>query len=140
LTFQVQTFLDTRQIETAGPFLHAAIHEGSPFHKYFSHPNCLTLLAQHTLKAYNAFTSSKKVSALPLVLSAPLDADEGTCIVVGVPPVSDRSRRNLLGTAFEQALKRTGCRYRLDYFDPSVIQLKTEDRAKFINGLISLLQ
>ena len=137
---QVQNFLDTRQIETYGPFLHATIHEGSPMHKYFSRPNCLAMLAQHTLRAYNAYTSSKKVSSLPLVISAPLDAQEGTCLVIGVPPINDRSRKNLLGKAFEQALTKTNSRYRLDYFDPSLIQLKIEDRAKFINGLITLLQ
>ncbi len=137
---QVQNFIDTRQVETAGPFLYAVIQEGAPMHKYFSRPNCLVLLAQHTLRAYKAFSSSKKAASLPMVLSAPLDADEGTCIVVGVPPVNDRSRRNLLGTAFEQVLRKTNCRYRLDYFDPSVIQLKVEDRSKFFNGLIQLLQ
>ena len=74
-----------------------------------------------------------------MVLSAPLDESEGVCLVAGVPPLNDRSRKNLLGKAFEQALKRTGCRFRLDYFDSSIIQLKTEDRSKFFDGLISLL-
>ena len=137
---QVQNFLDTRQVETAGPFLHATIHEGTPMHKYFSRPNCLAMLAQHTLRAYSAHASSKRVANLPLVISAPLDPAEGTCLVIGVPPIGDRSRKNLLGKAFEQALTKTNCRYRLDYFDPSLIQLKTEDRAKFFTGLISLLQ
>jgi hypothetical protein len=50
-----------------------------------------------------AVTSSKKVQNLPLVISAPLDPAKGTCLVLGVPPASDRSRKNLLGKAFEQA-------------------------------------
>ena len=63
----------------------------------------------------------------------------GTCLILGVPPVTDRRRKNLLGKAFEQAAKRTGSRYLLDYFDGSVIQLRSEDRAKFFDGLVSLL-
>jgi len=50
-------------------------------------------------------TTSKKVQSLPLVISAPLDQLKGTCLVIGIPPVSDRSRRNLLGKAFEQAAR-----------------------------------
>jgi hypothetical protein len=42
------------------------------------------------------------VQNLPLVVSAPLDPTKGTCLVLGVPPVTDRSRKNLLGKAFEQ--------------------------------------
>ena len=53
--------------------------------------------------------------------------------------MTDRTRKNLLGKAFEQAAKRTKSRYLLNYFDVSVIQLKTEDRSKFFDGLVSLL-
>jgi len=56
-----------------------------------------------------------------------------------VPPVVDRTRKNLLGKAFEQAARKTNSRYLLDYFDPSVIQLKTEDRTKFLDGLTAIL-
>jgi hypothetical protein len=38
-----------------------------------------------------------------------------------------------------QAARKTNSRYLLNYFDASVIELKTEDRAKFFDGLISLL-
>ncbi len=30
-------------------------------------------------------------------------------------------------------------RYRLDYFDTSVVMMRTEDRSKFFDGLVSLL-
>lgn len=136
---QVQNFLDLRLIVSAGPFLYAVIQDGTPNAFYFSRPSALLLLAHYTLRAHVTVTSSKKASSLPLVISAPLDAAEGVCLVAGVPPVSDRSRKNLLGKAFEQALKRTNSRYRLDYFDSSIVQLKTEDRSKFFDGLISLL-
>lgn len=136
---QVQTFLDLRTIVCAGPFLYAVIQDGTPDSCAFGRPNCLALLAHATLRAHVVVTTSKKVQALPLVISAPLDTAKGTCLVLGVPPVTDHTRKNLLGKAFEQAAKRTGSRYLLDYFDSSVIQLKTEDRSKFFDGLISLL-
>lgn len=136
---QVQTFLDLRTIVCAGPFLYAVIQEGTPDSKIFGHPNWLALLAHATLRAHVTVSGGKKTQNLPLVVSAPLDPAKGTCLILGVPPVTDRRRRNLLGKAFEQAAKRTGSRYLLDYFDGSVIQLKSEDRAKFFDGLVSLL-
>ena len=136
---QVQTFLDLRTINCAGPFLYAVIQEGTPDSKIFGQPNWLALLAHATLRAHVTVSGGKKTQNLPLVVSAPLDPAKGTCLILGVPPVTNRDRRNLLGKAFEQAAKRTGSRYLLDYFDGSVIQLKSEDRAKFFDGLVSLL-
>jgi len=136
---QVQTFYDLKKVQCAGPFLYAVIQEGTPDSKIFGHPNWLALLAHATLRQHVAVTGGKKIQNLPLVVSAPLDPTKGTCLILGVPPVTDRQRRNLLGKAFEQAAKRTGSRYLLDYFDGSVIQLKSEDRAKFFDGLVSLL-
>lgn len=136
---QVQTFLDLRTIVSAGPFLYAVIQEGAPDSKAFGNINCLALLAHATLRAHVTITGGKKVQNLPLVVSAPLDPVKGTCLILGVPPVTDRTRKNLLGKAFEQAAKQTKSRYLLDYFDDSVIQLKTEDRSKFFDGLVSLL-
>ncbi|XP_040569491.1 cell division control protein 45 homolog [Lepeophtheirus salmonis] len=136
---QVQTFLDLRLIVSAGPFLYAIIQDGTPNSQFFSSPNSLTLLGQFTLRAHASVTQSKKVGNLPLVISAPLNPEKGTCLVLGVPPISDRSRKNLLGKAFEQSAQKTGSKYLLDYFDPSLIQLKTEDRSKFFDGLISIL-
>jgi cell division control protein 45 len=136
---QVQTFLDFKSIVCAGPFLYAVIKEGTPDSKIFGHPNWLALLAHATLRAHLAVSGAKKTQNLPLVVSAPLDTAKGTCLILGVPPVTDRRRKNLLGKAFEQAAKQTGSRYLLDYFDGSVIQLRSEDRAKFFDGLVSLL-
>ena len=136
---QVQTFLDLRTVVCAGPFLYAVIQEGTPDSKAFGHPNCLALLAHAALRAHVTISGGKKTQNLPLVVSAPLDPVKGTCLILGVPPVTDRRRKNLLGKAFEQAAKKTHSRYLLDYFDASVIQLKSEDRAKFFDGLVSLL-
>ena len=136
---QVQTFLDLRTIVCAGPFLYAVIQDGTPDSKAFGQPNLLAMLAHATLKAHVTVTGGKKVQNLPLVVSAPLDSEAGKCLILGVPPISDRTRKNLLGKAFEQAAKRTGSRYLMDYFDAYAVQLKTEDRAKFFDGLVSML-
>lgn len=139
---QVQNFINLSSIVNAGPFLYALIEDGTPDSKYFSRPNCLLLLAQFSLRAHIARSSSRnheKLKKLPLIVSVPFDTEKGLSLVIGVPPVIDRTRKNLLGKAFEQAAKKTHSRYLLDYFDPSVIQLKTEDRTKFLDGLTSIL-
>ena len=48
------------------------------------------MLASYTLRSHYYSSSSNEKKNLPLVMSAPLDKDEGTCLVVGVPPVNDR--------------------------------------------------
>ena len=39
----------------------------------------------------------RKASSLPLVLITPLDAANGLSVVVGVPPVEDKNRKNFMG-------------------------------------------
>ncbi len=142
---QVQNFLDLRTIGSTGKFFYAVIQEGSPDSKAFGQPNSLALLAHATLRAYIAVTAGsnktkrEQMGNLPLVISSPLDGDKGFCVLLGIPPVNDRSRKNLLGKAFEQAAKRNIYRYRLDYFDGAMVQMKAEDRSKFFDGLTSLL-
>lgn len=49
---KVQSFLDLRNIISAGPFLYAIIQDGTPDSKVFSRPNTLSLLAHFTLRAH----------------------------------------------------------------------------------------
>jgi len=139
LVKQVQTILDTRQVVSTGPFLYTVIPEGTPNSEYLNSPGVLTSMAQFTLRAHVAVSTSKKTGGLPLVLVAPLDNIAGTCVVVGIPPITDRSKKNFFGKAFEQAAQKTSARYLLDYFDSSLIQIKSEDRTKFLDALVSLL-
>ena len=69
----------------------------------------------------------------------PLDIATGLSVVVGVSPVEDKNRKNFLGKAFEQAAVNTKSRYLLDYWDSNIIQIKTEDRTKFLDGLIAIM-
>ena len=79
------------------------------------------------------------MTTLPLVLISPLDIATGVSVVVGVAPVEDKNRKNFLGKAFEQAAVNTKSRYLLDYWDSNIIQIKTEDRTKFLDGLIAIM-
>nr|CAD7415886.1 unnamed protein product [Timema cristinae] len=136
---QVQNLLDMKQVVSAGPFVYVILQEGSLDVKPFSHPHCLTLLAQFALRAYVATSRNRKAPNLPIIASAPLDVEDGTCLVVGLPPVSEDSPKNFFGKAFEQAAEETHSRVALDFFDSSVMQLKVDDRPKFFDALISLL-
>lgn len=136
---QVQTILDTKQVISAGPFLYSIIQEGTPNSGYWCRPASLTSLAQFLLTAHVSCSQSRKVTTLPLVLISPLDIATGLSVVVGVAPVEDKNRKNFLGKAFEQAAINTKSRYLLDYWDPNIIKIKTEDRTKFLDGLIAIM-
>ncbi|WAR03472.1 CDC45-like protein [Mya arenaria] len=109
---QVQTFLDMHQVISAGPFLYAFMQE----------------------------SRNKKCRNLPLVLGVPQDSEHGTVLVIGIPPLSmDDERKNFFGKAFEQAATSTNCRTIHNYFDTFMMELKSDDRSKFFDSLISLL-
>jgi len=136
---QVQNILDTKQVVSAGPFLYSIIQDGTPNSQYFCHPSTVTFLAQFLLQAHVSCSTSRKVTSMPLVLVTPLDTEQGLSVVVGIPPTNDKSRKNFLGKAFEQAVEKTSSRYLLDYWDSNIIQIKTEDRTKFLDGLIAIM-
>ncbi|XP_071094476.1 cell division control protein 45 homolog [Haliotis cracherodii] len=138
---QVQTFLDMHQVISAGPFLYALIQEGTADVKFFSKVNCLIRLARFTLEAHCSVSRSKKARSLPLVLGAPLNTEQGTTLVIGIPPLElDDERKNFFGKAFEQAASSTNSRTHHDYFDSHVMEMKTDDRSKFFDALLNLLQ
>lgn len=136
---QVQVLLEMRQVISAGPFLYLVLQEGSQDVELFSNPLLLLLLAQFALQAYVVSARSRRAPSQPLIASAPLDPQLGTCLLLGIPPVADESSNNFFGKAFEQAGERINARMNMDYFDTSIIQLKTEDRPKFFDSLTSLL-
>ncbi|KAE8747250.1 hypothetical protein FOCC_FOCC006042 [Frankliniella occidentalis] len=133
----VQGALDMQMVVSGGPFLYFVIQEGALNARHFSHPHTLILLAQFLLQAH--VMVKKKSLNLPLIASAPLNVEDGTCLVVGIPPVIEDSPRNFFGKAFEQAAEKTNARAQLDYFDSSIMKLKTEDRSKFFDALAALL-
>lgn len=138
---QMRTFLDMNQVISAGPFLYATVIEGTPDARFFSSPQCLSLLARFTLRAHVCTSRSKKTRSLPLVITTPdvRSTEANMCLVCGIPPVSEESPRNFFGKAFEQAAEKTGSKAELEFFDTNIIRLSVDDRSKFFDALISLL-
>ncbi|CAI5649795.1 cell division control protein 45 homolog [Oreochromis niloticus] len=136
----VASCICTNLILSQGPFLYCYLMEGTPDVKLFSKPMALTLLCKYLLKAFVLSTRNKRCKLLPLVIAAPKDVEKGTVIVVGIPPESETSdKKNFFGRAFEKAAESTSSRTLHDHFDTSIIELKTEDRSKFLDALITLL-
>nr|XP_020449458.1 cell division control protein 45 homolog [Monopterus albus] len=130
----------TNLILSQGPFLYCYLMEGTPDVRLFSKPMALTLLCKYLLKAFVHSTRNKRCRLLPLIMAAPKDVEKGTVIVVGIPPESETSdKKNFFGRAFEKAAESTSSRTLHDHFDTSIIELKTEDRSKFLDALVTLL-
>ncbi|CAH2295565.1 cell division control 45 homolog [Pelobates cultripes] len=136
----VASCICTNLILSQGPFLYCYLMEGTPDVKMFSKPASLCLLCKYLLKSFVCSTKNKRCKLLPLVLAAPLDVDMGTVIMVGIPPEAEISdKKNFFGRAFEKAAESTSSRTLHNHFDMSIIELRTEDRSKFLDALISLL-
>ena len=134
-----QSILQMKQIRSAGSFLYIIIPEGVADNHVFAHPHPLMMLAQFTLKAYVDSSKNRRAPEWPLIVSSICNTESGTCLVVGIPPVCEDQPRSLFGRAFEQAAKNTNSYIEADYFDTTIIRLKTEERAKFLDALAALL-
>ncbi|XP_045048772.2 cell division control protein 45 homolog [Desmodus rotundus] len=136
----IASCLCTNLVISQGPFLYCSLMEGTPDVALFSKPASLSLLSRHLLKSFVYSTKNRRCKLLPLVMAAPLNVEQGTVTVVGIPPETDSSdRKNFFGRAFEKAAESTNSRTLHNYFDLSVIELKAEDRSKFLDALVSLL-
>ncbi|XP_054325226.1 cell division control protein 45 homolog isoform X1 [Pongo pygmaeus] len=152
----IASCLCTNLVISQGPFLYCSLMEGTPDVMLFSRPASLSLLSKHLLKSFVCSTKNRRCKLLPLVMAAPLSVEHGTVTVVGIPPETDSSDRkkvhcrqpgprhvlcvsSFFGRAFEKAAESTSSRMLHNHFDLSVIELKAEDRSKFLDALISLL-
>lgn len=59
--------------------------------------------------------------------------------VVGVPPLAVDSNKSYLGRAFHQAADKVSASVEFEDFEPGVMQIKSEDKAKFFDALTALL-
>ncbi|XP_058388137.1 cell division control protein 45 homolog isoform X2 [Diceros bicornis minor] len=136
----IASCLCTNLVISQGPFLYCSLMEGTPDVVLFSKPASLSLLSRHLLKSFVCSTKNRRCKLLPLVMAAPLSMEQGTVTMVGIPPETDGSdRKNFFGRAFEKAAEGTNSRTLHNHFDLSVIELKAEDRSKFLDALVSLL-
>ncbi|XP_012266561.1 cell division control protein 45 homolog [Athalia rosae] len=134
-----QGLLEMKQVLNAGPFLYIVIPEGSLDTRIFSHEHALIMLAQFTLKAYVEASRYRNATKWPMVATAPFNEEDGTCVLVGIPPLCEDQPRSLFGRAFEQAAKNTNTYIEADYFDTTIIRLKIQERPKFFDALAALL-
>lgn len=88
-----QSILELRQVVNAGSFLYIVISEAMMGCHLFSHPYALTMLAQFTLKAYVESSRNRRAAAYALVASAQYSEEDGTCLMVGIPPISEEQPR-----------------------------------------------
>ncbi|XP_065663876.1 cell division control protein 45 homolog isoform X2 [Hydra vulgaris] len=139
LVLQVRSFIDSHQVVCAGPFLYAHMLEGASNVHMFSKPTVIARLARFTLEAYSVMTKNKRARSLPMIIAVPYNAAEGTSLLVGVPPVNDLSMKSFFGAAFKQASEKTKSRVVYNFFDPTVIEIKTEDRSKFFDNLAAIM-
>ncbi|XP_060997317.1 cell division control protein 45 homolog isoform X6 [Dama dama] len=136
----IASCLCTNLVVSQGPFLYCSLTEGTPDVVLFSKPASLSLLSRHLLKSFVCSTKNRRCKLLPLVMAAPLRTEQGTVTMVGIPPETDSSdRKNFFGRAFEKAAEGTNSRALHNHFDLSVMELKAEDRSKFLDALVTLL-
>jgi len=136
---QLQNFIDMNQIVASGPFLQVFLEEGSQDNIHFSQFLSLKLLSRYALQSYLALTKGKKVRNLPLIVCVPLN--ETSSLITGIPPYkSSNNTENCFGLAFDEAAERTKSRVNFVHFDTSTIEINNEDKSKFLDALVAVLQ
>uniref|UniRef100_A0A8C0J7W6 Cell division cycle 45 n=1 Tax=Chelonoidis abingdonii TaxID=106734 RepID=A0A8C0J7W6_CHEAB len=87
----VASCICTNLVISQGPFLYCYLMEGTPDVKLFSKPVSLCLLSKYLLKSFVCSTKNKRCKLLPLIVAAPMDVEQGTVIMVGIPPETESS-------------------------------------------------
>ncbi|KAK9876014.1 hypothetical protein WA026_011131 [Henosepilachna vigintioctopunctata] len=131
----VQSALEMKQIISAGPFVYYIIQEGFLEWYMFSNLHVLALLAQFILKAYVSMSRNRKANQLPLIVSAPKNIENGTCVILGIPPLCENSPKNFFGKAFEKAAETIRSETACDFFDTSYFEIPVRDRVRFLDAL-----
>lgn len=101
----------------------------------FQNPLILTRLGNWILDVYSETDSD----VLPLIICA-LDVESGTYLICGLPPKIklQNSQQNLLNAfsvIFERVTNEINIQARFDSFESTVIEIKKEDLARFIEAL-----
>lgn len=136
---QIQNFVDMNQIVASGPFLQVFLEEGSQDNSYFAQIFTSKRLARFALQSYLALTKGKKVRNLPLIICIPLN--DTTSMITGVPPYRHTiNTENCFGLAFDDAAERTKSRVNFCFLDNSTIEINTEDKSKFLDALVAVMQ
>ncbi|XP_025789103.1 cell division control protein 45 homolog [Puma concolor] len=134
----IASCLCTNLVISQGPFLYCSLMEGTPDIVLFSKPASLSLLSRHLLKSFVCSVRNwREMKLVPLLPAATL-SPQGSITVDGFP-TDLLYVCSFFGRAFEKAAEGTNSRTLHNHFDLSVIELKAEDRSKFLDALVSLL-
>uniref|UniRef100_A0A0N5AD41 Cell division control protein 45-like protein n=1 Tax=Syphacia muris TaxID=451379 RepID=A0A0N5AD41_9BILA len=145
VTSLVLVSINQSYILPCGPFFVLIIPQ-SEHVKLLSSRHFLLLFANFVLKAF--CTMGRKNRAFrPLIIAVPLseEEEEGWLKVTGIMPLNtvyaDVYYKSFIGQAFERVAERLpNCGIKRDYFDPSIILLKSDDRIRFFDGLQAVLE
>ncbi|RPB03740.1 CDC45-like protein [Choiromyces venosus 120613-1] len=138
--------IEKRQILLLRAFRLAVVKEG-PDVATFAHPNALSKLALWLGEAIlEQEKEQRKTRHLPLVVAS-LNERRGVYVVVGTAlgsridededdaSMERRSGRNKFGMAFQEVANSTNARIRIDAFEATVVEVRKEDLAGFLEGL-----
>ncbi|ORX99770.1 CDC45-like protein [Basidiobolus meristosporus CBS 931.73] len=134
---QGTSMIERHAIKTLKTFRFAVVKDG-PDLTFFTHPATLSQLALFLLDAMREYRKAD----LPFVIAA-LNENQGTYMVVGVSGSNQQgdTRKNHFGLAFQHTAHLTGARCRHDSFETSVMEIKSEDLAVFMEHLhVRILQ
>lgn len=138
------SILDKQTIKTLRSFRFCIIKEG-PDLPVFAHPATLSRLAtwlidsiRDMLEAANNSNNNthKRMKPLPFILAS-LDEKRDVFLVVGITGAADYGdvRKNKFGLAFQEAARNSGTRTRHDKFEASVMEVRKDDLAAFIQRI-----
>ncbi|KAI5837955.1 CDC45 family [Morchella snyderi] len=139
--------IEKRQIRLLRAYRLAVVKEG-PDVAIFTHPNAVSKLALWLGDAIlEQEREQERKKHLPLVVAS-LNERRGVYIVVGTIPggrvsgeeeedeEEERKRgRNKFGIAFQEVASTTQARIRIDAFEATVVEVRKEDLAGFLEGL-----
>lgn len=136
---QIQNFIDMNQVVASGPFLQVFLEESNQDNLFFAQ-NCVAKrLARFALQSYLALTKGKRVRNMPLILCVP--SNDSTTVITGIPPYrASNNTENCFGLAFDEAAEKTKSRVNFSQFDTSTIEINNEDRSKFLDALVAVMQ
>lgn len=135
----IQNFIDMNQIVASGPFLQVFLDEASQDNPFFAQLFSSKKLARYGLQSYLALTKAKRVRNMPLVICVPLN--ETTSLITGIPPYrSSNNTENCFGLAFDEAAEKTKSRVHFSFFDTSTVEIHNEDKSKFLDALVAVMQ
>ena len=136
---QIHDTIDMRMVTSSGPFLCCIIPESIPDIKLFVYPCFLLHFTRYLLAAFVASTKNRRVINLPLVILVTDPIKPEISLAVGIPPLAEDSGRNLFGKAFIQAGQLLKCEIEPDLYDVSIIRFPTDEKARLLEALVSLL-